>query len=119
MNKRLRGSQKAHEKSLALICLSASLVCCNGKDLNKLPLENLPNGEVFISKNYNRHWGYVQGSRNGYITYGKTPLGEVGGIGLAPDHKFRFVIKSLVQKWPECDSQEVQRAISKQEKELF
>lgn len=102
-----------------LTLVSLWIVSCNSKDLGALPMEEISPQEVFISRNYNRHWGYCQGSRNGYISYGKTPLGEVGGIGVAPDHRFRFRIKQLVERFPEADSPEVQKAILRQEKELF
>lgn len=111
--------KKNLSKILVLSLIPLSVVSCNSKDLGALPMEEISPQEVFISRNYNRHWGYCQGSRNGYISYGKTPLGEVGGIGVAPDHRFRFRIKQLVERFPEADSPEVQKAILRQEKELF
>lgn len=111
--------KKNLSKILVLSLIPLSVASCNSKDLGALPMEEISPQEVFISRNYNRHWGYCQGSRNGYISYGKTPLGEVGGIGVAPDHRFRFRIKQLVERFPEADSPEVQKAILRQEKELF
>lgn len=119
MNKRSGALPKRLEQSLVLVLITLSILSCKGQDLSNLPLEPLPAGEVYVSHAYNKHYGVVTGSRNVYITYGKTSLNEVGGVALSPLKRFRFRIKDLVAKWPEIDSTAVQKAILKQEKELY
>ncbi len=108
--------QKVLEKTFLLALLTTFLISC--QESKPLKLEPLPDSEVFISKSYNSKYGTVVGSRNIYITFGKTPLGEIGGTGLSPDHKFIFRIKDLVDRWKEIDDPRVQKAILKQEEYL-
>ncbi len=109
---------KTLEKSVLLTLLTISLISCNSANLDKLKLEDLPKGEVLIGKNYHKGWGSVTGSRNIYFTYGKSPTGEIGGVGLAPDHKFLYKVQDLVEKWTEIDNPKVQQTIKFQEKLL-
>ncbi len=95
--------------------MTTCLIGCRSQDVSDLKLEELPKGEVLIGKNYHKGWGSVTGSRSIYFTYGKSPTGEVGGIGLAPDHKFLYKVKDLVEKWPEINNEKVQKTIKAQE----
>lgn len=104
---------------LASILATALICSCNGKDLSNLPLEEVSPQEVFIAKTYHKSYGTVQGSRRLYFVYGVSPLKEPAGICLAPTHYARFRIKQLMERFPEISDPRVQKAIEKQEKELF
>jgi hypothetical protein len=99
-------------KNLILLSLATLVVSCNKGDYFNLTLEELPKGEVFISKSFQKKWGTATGSRNLYVVYGKTPLGEPAGVGVAPDHKFLFSIDELQKKWPEIRDPRVTRSAS-------
>lgn len=116
---KLSAWRKSLEKSLVLICLSSLIISCNGKDLSTLPIEEIAKEEVFIAKTYHKSYGTVQGSRRLYFTYGVSPLKEPAGVALEPSRYVRYRIKDLVAKWPQIDCEKVQKAIIKQEKELF
>lgn len=118
MSKRLKESQKVYGKLLVLTCLTVSIASCKEQSLSKLPLESLPEGEVYISHTYNSKWGYVVGSRNVYWCIGKGPLGEQPGLGISPTRYFRFRLKYLLDKWPQIKDKRLLRSIEMQEKRL-
>lgn len=101
------------KSKISLIALLL-LTSCTDKT-SQLKYEDLPAEEVYISHMYNPRYGVVTGSRNVYITYGKTSLNEVGGTALTPLRRFKFRIKDLVAKWPIISSERVRQAIEKQE----
>lgn len=107
--------QKVLEKTFLVALLTISLASCQDLTKGPIKLQDLPQSEVFISKSYNSKFGTVVGSRNLYVVYGTTSLKEKAGTGLAPDHKFYFRIKDLLEKWKEIDDPRVQKAIAKQE----
>ncbi len=105
------------EKSCVLLLLTTLLISC--KDTTNLAPEDLPSGEVFISKSYSKKSGIVTGSRNLYVVYGRLPTGEVAGTALAPTKKFAYRIKDLLDKWRQnIEDPRIMKAIEKQEKEL-
>lgn len=103
-------------RSLVVLMLAPALIAsCD--DAKPLKVENSPSQEVIISNHYTSKWGYIQGSRNGYLVYGRSPLGEKAGEGISPTHRFRFRIKLFMQKCPELMNAKVEKAIQSQEKD--